>query len=269
MARFEGSDACAVPGRADRVEASRSISMGCSRSFASEDLDDRATKERERRFTDLTSGGEVWERFAAQKRNAMTQVRSKKGDSGLRLCAGRAHERLSGGVLVKRFFMFLAFAAASALVVAQFAVAGGNQLLAKGTVTENAGTFNKGDWTISFNIHARGDGQSSQVDVTPAVGAPTASGPYSFDGSVCAGSYVDPTFGGTDVFVIGELISGTGLDGVDYQLFVIHEGGPLGADRSALGAFPNLAVAQGFCTTVTHASPFFPIVAATGLLFKV
>ena len=164
---------------------------------------------------------------------------------------------------MKRLLVLLVLAFATTAVAVQAATAAsGNQLLAKGTVTESV---SPSDWTISFNIHARGDGLSSEVDVTPGTGAPTTS----LDGSVYSGSYTDPS-GGTDVYVIGAVFSGPVLFGA-YQAYVVHEGGPYGADRSWVlpTVLPDLASAQALCGTISSISPIFAVDGSKNVLFKV
>jgi hypothetical protein len=145
-----------------------------------------------------------------------------------------------------------------ALALAAGAAAGGNELLAKGTVNLGYSPTNR---TVSFKIHARGDGQSSEVDVT------IGSSSYSYDGSTCAGSYTDPIKGGTDVYVIGALMSGpVGAPG--YVEFDVHEGGPLGADFGLVDFWSSLHQAQLVCGLISTGSPLVPVIAASGLLFK-
>jgi hypothetical protein len=169
---------------------------------------------------------------------------------------------------LRKFTLLLLVVAASALVAIQAAAAGpnGNQLLASGTVTENLGGA-PADWTISFDIHTRGNGQSSLVSITQGTGGPTST----FSGSVCNGSYTDPILGGTDVYSVGPVISGNQIYGTPYEAFVVHEGGPLGADRSwsIPVALPDLASAQAYCAVITGVTPAFAVVAASDLVFKV
>ena len=168
---------------------------------------------------------------------------------------------------MKRFVALLALAA-SCVVVVQATAAGsnGNQLLASGIVTENLGSP-ANDWTISFRIHARGNGLSSLVSITQGSNGPTST----FDGSVCSGSYTDPNLGGTDVYVVGQVVSGNQIYGSPYQVFVVHEGGPLGADRSwsVPANLPDLASAQAYCGSISSITPAFALNGASDLLFKV
>ena len=142
-------------------------------------------------------------------------------------------------------------------------------MLASGIVTENLGSP-ASDWTISFAIHARGNGLSSLVSITQG----SRRGPTStFDGSVCSGSYTDPILGGTDVYVVGQVVSGNQIYGSPYQVFVVHKGGPLGADRSwsVPAILPNLASAQAYCDGPIFESvtPAFALNGASDILFKV
>ncbi|MHB8644145.1 MAG: hypothetical protein ACYDA3_14815 [Gaiellaceae bacterium] len=141
----------------------------------------------------------------------------------------------------------------------------GNQLLGSGTVTEFVGG-GPADWTITFDIHARGNGQSSAVSITQGAGGPTST----FSGSVCDGTYTDPHLGGTDLFAIGPVISGNEIYGTPYEAYVVHEGGPLGADRSwsVPASLPDLASAQAYCSTITSITPAFSVDAASSLVFK-
>lgn len=118
----------------------------------------------------------------------------------------------------------------------------GNRLLARGAVTE---TVSGGNWNIIFDIHARGNGHSSHVMVA------NPSETFSFDGTLCAGTYTDPRLGGTTVYVVGQQTSYTGPGGADndpYYAFKVHKGGPLGADYSWVDVpITSLAAAQAVC----------------------
>jgi hypothetical protein len=124
----------------------------------------------------------------------------------------------------------------------------GNRLLAKGTVSE---VVPGGDWQVQFAIHARGNGQSSFVTVqNPAQTFGFQS--FSFDGTLCAGTYTDPTLGGTTVYVVGAQTSYTGAGGrnLPYYGFKVHEGGPLGADSAWVDVyFTSLSVALDGCAS--------------------
>ena len=169
---------------------------------------------------------------------------------------------------MKRFLALLVLIAASAVVVqAAAADTRGNQLLASGTVTESLGGPAV-NWTILFSIHARGNGLSTVVSITQGLGGPTST----FDGSACSGSYTDPVLGGTDVYAVGRVVSGNQIYGTPYEAFIVHEGGPLGADRSwsVPVSLPDLASAQAFCDNqVTGITPAFALVSASDLVFKV
>jgi hypothetical protein len=105
------------------------------------------------------------------------------------------------------------------------------------------------------------------VSVTTGTGGPTST----FDGSVCSGTYTDPVLGGTDVYVVGKVISGIELYGTPYEAYVVHEGGPLGADYSwsVPASLPDVNSAQSFCGSVSSVTPAFGVDSATDLLFKV
>jgi hypothetical protein len=150
---------------------------------------------------------------------------------------------------------------AGALIPVQSAAASGNPLLASGTVTETTG------WTTSFDIHAKGSRQSSLVSITQGIGGPTST----FSGSVCNGTYTDPTLGGPDVYSVGPVVSGNEIYGTLYEAFIVHKGGPLGADYawSVPANLPTRASAQAFCRTVSTITPAFAVDAATDLVFNV
>ena len=139
-------------------------------------------------------------------------------------------------------------------------------MLASGTVTENLGSP-AANWTIAFSIHARGDGLSTLVSITQGSAGPTST----FDGSACNGSYTDPLLGGTDVYAVGRVVSGNEIYGTPYEAFIVHQGGPLGADRSwsVPVALPDLASAQAFCNQISTITPAFGLVSTSDLLFKV
>lgn len=161
-----------------------------------------------------------------------------------------------------------AASAAVALVPAQAASATpkGNQLLASGTVSENLGGP-PSDWTITFDIHARSNGQSSLVSITQGSGGPTST----FNATTCTGSYTDPTFGGTDVYAVGPVVSGNEIYGFPYEVYVVHEGGQFGADASwsVPAGLPDLASAQAFCGGISGITPAFGVDGGTDVVFKV
>jgi hypothetical protein len=103
--------------------------------------------------------------------------------------------------------------------------------------------------------------------VTPGAGAPTTT----FDGSVCSGPYTDPILGGTDVYAVGAVLSGPQIFGDPYQVYVVHEGGPLGADVSWVvpANLTDLASAQALCASFPAITPAFVVDGAKNVLFKV
>jgi hypothetical protein len=174
-----------------------------------------------------------------------------------------------GGCLMKRVLLVFAVAALGGLVGVQLAAGdpgNGNQLLGKGNVTYHVAAPGY-DVNVSFDIHARGNGKSSEFEFSTTL--PTAL--RSYDGSVCAGSYTDSIKGGTDFYFVGALISGPPGSST-YAGFVIHEGGPLGADYAAdVLATNSLATAQATCSFLPGGgfSPINPVTATSGVLFKV
>ena len=148
----------------------------------------------------------------------------------------------------RRALGLLAFAAVTALSLPAQAVAapggggggGSNALLASGTVVEDLGGGGR-DWTISFDIHKKSAGNSSLVSITQGTGGSTST----FSATVCTGSYTDPVRGGTTVYAVGPVISGNLIYGSPYEAFIVHKGGPLGADYSwsVPANLPNLAAA--------------------------
>jgi len=73
------------------------------------------------------------------------------------------------------------------------------------------------------------------------------------------------------VYVVGKVLSGPQLYGSPYQVYVVHEGGPLGADRSwsVPVVLPDLASAQSYCASFPAITPAFQVDAASNVLFKV
>ena len=174
----------------------------------------------------------------------------------------------------RRALGLLAFAAVTALSLPAQAVAapggggggGSNALLASGTVVEDLGGGGR-DWTISFDIHKKSAGNSSLVSITQGTGGPTST----FSATVCTGSYTDSGLGGTTVYAVGPVISGNLIYGSPYEAFIVHKGGPLGADYSwsVPANLPNLAAAQTFCESISAVSPAFEVIAAEDVVFKV
>jgi hypothetical protein len=159
-----------------------------------------------------------------------------------------------------------AAAAAAVLVVIGVPVAagadGGNRLLASGTVSEAVAG---GDWLIQFRIHARGNGQSSEIAVH------TPDEDFSYDTSLCRGSFTDPVHGGTTVYGVGETIEyvGNGAFKSDYYGYAVNEGGPFGADFSWVVPVANLAEAQTRCANPASMAPPFSVNGGSNVLFKV
>lgn len=163
---------------------------------------------------------------------------------------------------MKRLLVLPVACVAALLVAVGAGAANGNQVLASGNVSE---VVAGGDWSIQFQIHARGNGQSSLVSAQ----APAYS--FSFDGSSCSGSYTDPYFGGTDVFTVGKRLGYTGANGYDYPYYayVIHEGGPLGANGSEIFAMRDASYLSLVCASPgSWLIPQFGLDAAS-VLFKV
>ena len=142
--------------------------------------------------------------------------------------------------------------------------ANGNQLLARGTVTEQVPG---GNWNIEFGIHARGNGNSSSITVR------NPNETFTFRGSLCAGTYTDPNFGGTTVFVVGPQTSytGNGASNRPYYGFKVHKVAPNSADFAWVNInITSLSQAQSVCAdpaTAMSASSF-PVIAAN-VLWKV
>ncbi len=111
------------------------------------------------------------------------------------------------------------------LAVPAAALASGDQVLARGTVSE---VVQGGDWHISFDIHARDHGWNSGVTVYNPTEA------FSFTGTLCTGTYHDPNLGGTSVYIVGPRTwyRGAGASNEPFYGFKVHQGGPLGADYS-------------------------------------
>jgi hypothetical protein len=165
---------------------------------------------------------------------------------------------------MKAVSVLLASVAVGALLVVQVAAAGGNELLAKGNVTYHVGGALSLDATVSFHIHARGNGESSGFEFSNTLDPSVRS----YDSSVCVGSYTDPIKGGTDLYFVGARISGPANP--IYSGFIIHEGGPLGADYAAdVLASGSLAGAQQLCSRIERLSPSNAVTATSDLLFKV
>lgn len=140
----------------------------------------------------------------------------------------------------------------------------GNRTIAHGTVTEDLGSP-AADWTITFNIHARGNGNSSQVSIMQGANGPVST----FSGSVCSGSYTDPTLGGTTYYAVGPVLEGNQIYGTPYEAYVVHKGGPLGADRSwsVPVSLPTRDDAVTYCGTISTVTPAFGVVAPTSVVF--
>ena len=164
--------------------------------------------------------------------------------------------------MTRKIRLFAAAAAAAALSLTVPAAASadeGNRLLARGAVTEGV---SGGNWNIVFDIHKRGDGHSTHVMVQ------NPSETFSFDGTLCAGTYTDPRLGGTTVYVVGQQTSYSGPGGADndpYYAFKVHKGGPLGADYSWVDVpITSLAAAQGVCANPAAdlSAAYFALVAA-------
>ena len=116
-------------------------------------------------------------------------------------------------------------AAALSLAVPTAALAAGDQVIARGTVSE---VVSGGDWHISFDIHARDHGWNSGVTVHNATET------FSFTGVLCTGAYHDPDLGGTSVYIVGPRTwyRGSGTSNEPFYGFKVHQGGPMGADYS-------------------------------------
>jgi hypothetical protein len=164
--------------------------------------------------------------------------------------------------MIRKMKLFAAVAVAAALSFSIPVAARAdddNRHLAKGAVTESV---SGGNWNILFDIQTRGTRHSPQVMVA------NASETFSFDGSLCAGTYTDPRFGGTTVYVVGQQTSYTGPGGGDndpYYAFKVHKSGPLSADYSWVDVpITSLAAAQNVCGNPATAlsAAYFSLVAS-------
>lgn len=155
----------------------------------------------------------------------------------------------------------IVLATSIALIPAATATAkpAGNYVIGYGTVTEV-----EVGWTITFDIHAKNNGQSTQVSVTTETDATTV-----FTGTTCSGTYSDPV-DGTYVYAVGPIISGPQIfEGETYAAYIVHVGGPYGADRSRVvpGHGSSLASARAFCDSISSERLAFRLGAPSNAVF--
>ena len=154
--------------------------------------------------------------------------------------------------------LFAAAGAAAVLSLAAPAAAfanGGDQALARGTVSE---AVSGGDWHISFDIQAHDHGWNSGVTVRNPVET------FSFSGALCTGTYHDPVYGGTSVYIVGPRTwyRGSGADNAPFYAFKVHQSGPYSADYSWVDVgLTSANAARGACANpaATLSAAYFPL----------